>query len=64
MLQRHPRKLSDDEFVFLSSRINTRDPDRMRAELSDWLKTNARGVLCNEPTRGYPRVLNYLLRTV
>eukprot|EP00973_Karenia_brevis_P081576 11308620-Karenia_brevis.AAC.1 len=43
MFQRHPRKLSDDEFVFLSSRINTRDPNRMRVELSDWVKANARG---------------------
>eukprot|EP00973_Karenia_brevis_P063755 8863232-Karenia_brevis.AAC.1 len=36
----------------------------MRAELSDWVKANARGVMCNEPPRGYPRVINYLLRTV
>eukprot|EP00973_Karenia_brevis_P026605 3670972-Karenia_brevis.AAC.1 len=36
MFQRHPRKLSDDGFVFLSSRINTRDPQRIRTELRDW----------------------------
>eukprot|EP00973_Karenia_brevis_P050398 6994514-Karenia_brevis.AAC.1 len=33
MLQRHPRKLTADEFVFLSSRIHTRDEQRQRDEL-------------------------------
>eukprot|EP00973_Karenia_brevis_P068676 9549590-Karenia_brevis.AAC.1 len=64
MFQRHRRKLSDDEFVFLSSRINTKDPQRVRVELRDWVKDHARGALFNEPVYGYPRVVNYLLRTV
>eukprot|EP00973_Karenia_brevis_P046801 6493689-Karenia_brevis.AAC.1 len=64
MLQRHPRKMSDGEFVFLSSRINTKDPQQVRGDLRSWIKNNARGALFNEPPSGYPRVINYLLRTV
>eukprot|EP00973_Karenia_brevis_P041542 5748818-Karenia_brevis.AAC.1 len=63
MLQRHPRKISDEEFVFLSSRINTKDPQQVRGELRSWIRDNAIGALFNEPPSGYPRVINYLLRT-
>eukprot|EP00973_Karenia_brevis_P081666 11321195-Karenia_brevis.AAC.1 len=55
MLQRHPRKFSDDEYVFLCSRINTRDPRMAHAELRDWVKDNAKEALLNEPPSGYPR---------
>eukprot|EP00973_Karenia_brevis_P018989 2604609-Karenia_brevis.AAC.1 len=55
ILQRHPRNLSDDEFVFLSSRVHTRDQQRQRIELREWIKANARGVVFNE-SGGYPRV--------
>eukprot|EP00973_Karenia_brevis_P027478 3789985-Karenia_brevis.AAC.1 len=64
MLQRHPRKFSEDECVFLWARITTRDPRMARAELRDWVKHNAKDALLNEPASGYPRVFNYLLRTV
>eukprot|EP00973_Karenia_brevis_P064738 8993449-Karenia_brevis.AAC.1 len=33
-------------------------------ELRDWVRANARGAMFNEPSYGYPRVVNYLLRTV
>eukprot|EP00973_Karenia_brevis_P026092 3601200-Karenia_brevis.AAC.1 len=42
MLQRHPRKLSDDEYIFLCSRINRRDPRLVHGELRGWVKDNAR----------------------
>eukprot|EP00973_Karenia_brevis_P088160 12225034-Karenia_brevis.AAC.1 len=64
MLDCHPRSISDSDYVFLHARMKSSDLFQKHNELRDWVRANAGKVFINESKSGYPKVLNYILRTV